>query len=112
MAAGCGSQQQLGASGASGCGFVGAGFSGFAQQHSGSGGFSVARSVGSQQHQPTGAASSKLQKCTRIARATRFMLLLWTGERGQVKRLVGAWDTLHEKPRQTHIAFFSIMPYT
>jgi hypothetical protein len=71
MAAGCGSQQQLGASGVSGVVFVGTGCSVLAQQqHSVSGAFSLARSVGNQQHQPTGTASRKLQRCTTIARAT------------------------------------------
>jgi hypothetical protein len=91
-AAGCGSQQQLGASGSS-CGFglAGAGFS-FAQQQQSAfaSSFTLARKLGSQQHQPTGIATSRQQQCTTTRHATRFMRPLSPPKTREVKRICGA----------------------
>jgi hypothetical protein len=79
--AGNASQQQLRVGSGASCGL--AGFSFGVQQQLGSSAFSAAPTTGSQQHQPIGVASRKLQRCTRIrpphcirvllARATRFV---------------------------------------
>ena len=80
-AAGSGSQQHVGeAGGVSSAGLAGAAFTGLTQQqHFASSGLpSSARTSGIQQHQPTGNAISRLQRCTKIPHAQRFMFPSYT----------------------------------